>query len=101
LRRSFLKHLTGGGPKAIGDRFSAKHSRQLVHPPLDVESLDGGTSPPPFHALVDLKVRVGISSNLRKMGNAEDLKRRPEPTELAPDDIGHSPSDAGVNFVKY
>ncbi len=45
-------------------------------------------------------MRVGVRGNLRQMRDAQDLKRRPEGAELAPDDVGDAPADAGVDFVE-
>src|SRR5438445_6141092 len=58
LRLSSHQHLTRRPPKAIADRFTAEHPRELVDAPVLAQAVDRRPRPPALDALVDFKMRV-------------------------------------------
>src|SRR5213592_704269 len=55
-----LQHLTCGLPKAIGDRFSTEHARELVDAAVGVQPPHGRLGPAALDALFDLEVCIGV-----------------------------------------
>jgi len=47
---------------------------------------------------VEVGIRVG--GNLRQVGNADDLKRGTQRSQLSTDHVGNPTADAGIHFVK-
>ena len=94
------EHLAGRRAKPSVTACAAEHTRDLLDAPVVVEPPTVVRVRPPLDALLDLEVRVGVRGNLRQVRDAEHLKRRAERPQLAPDDVGDAPADAGVDFVE-
>src|SRR5439155_15023611 len=58
-----LQHLTGGLPKAIGDRCSAEHARELVDAAVGIEPAHGRRGPPALDMLFDLEMGISVRRN--------------------------------------
>src|ERR1043166_3907359 len=72
----FQKHLTRRPSKAIGDRFTAEHPRQLLHAAAIVKARHRRPRPATLDSLFNLEMRIGVRGNLRQVRDAQNLKRR-------------------------
>src|ERR1019366_4677364 len=55
FRLPLRQHLTGRGPKAIGNRFPTEHPRELVHALTGVQARDRGSGAAALDPFLNLK----------------------------------------------
>src|SRR5438093_2323668 len=95
-----LQHLTCGLPKAIGDRFPAKHARELVDAAIGIETAHGRLGPAALDPLFDLEVCIRVRRNLRQVRDAQYLEGGTQRSQRAADDVGDATADAGIDLVE-
>ena len=96
------KHLTSRGSQPLRNRRPAQHSRELVRRVFALEPANGRRWSGSARTRLSIsKVRVGVRRDLRQVRDAQHLKRRAERLQLAADDVGDPPADAGVDLVEY
>lgn len=82
-------------------RPTTEHRRQLDYPTFAIKPLDSGDRPPITFALADPELGVGVSCDLRQVGDAQDLMT-PGQTPQAPSDrVGATTADPRVDLIEH
>ena len=85
----------------VGHQLAPEHPRHLPHPVRFGERAHLGGHATPFLALLDPEMVIGIGCDLRQVGDAQDLSRARDLTELPPHGVGGLASDPHVHLVEY